>query len=335
MRLHTFSKLQLFIFLSCLFFMGCKKSDTASNSIQECTAPSLDKIVPLADPSTVIPGGDWIKVQSGSFTMGTFSSKRDDPKNSLIADELPHVVTLDSFQVGRFEVTMAQYFMFCQQTGWPMPEEPIFKWGTTTDSLSRPIVNVSWYDAKAFAKWVGARLLTEAEWEYAARGGSLQAPADQDTFYLSGGPYTYYTGAEKSATTDLTALAWFKDNSGKGPQKVGTKEAANVSKNDNTSTSNYLTVNGVKQYNKGTVDNRLATYDMIGNVWEWCDDWYGSDYYKSSSAKNPKGPESGSMRTLRGCGWNTLKDYCRISIRGKFSPCSKYDFVGFRLAKSF
>ena len=314
----------------------CKKTASEAPPAQQCDASSIDKIIPLADPSSVIPNSDWIAVQSGTFTMGTFSSKRDDAKNSMQPDELPaHEVVLDGFRISKFEVTMGQYLQFCEQTGWPKPVEPIFKWGSTADSLRRPVVNVSWYDAKAFAKWVGARLLTEAEWEYAARGGHLGQPAETDSFYLSGGPYTYYTGAEKSSKIDLTQLAWFRDNtSNKGPQKVGTKEPANVNKNDNTSTSMYVTINGVKDYNKGTVDNRLETYDMIGNVWEWCEDWYGSEFYKTSPKNNPKGPESGKMRVIRGQAWNSLKEYCRISNRGKFAPCDKYDFVGFRLAKS-
>jgi len=323
-----------FIILSCsLLFGACKKSD--SEKTMACDLPSIDKISPLANPTTVIPASQWLTVNAGSFMMGNYSSKRDDPKNSKVSDEMPaHTISLNGFMISKYEVTMAQYLQFCDQIGWPRPAEPNFKWGSTPDSLNRPVVNVSWQDAQAFAKWVGARLPTEAEWEYAARGGHLGASADADSFYLSGGPYTYYTGAEKSSSIDVSSLAWFRDNAAKGPQKVGTKEAASVTKNDNTSTSNYVTVNGVKNYNKGTVDNRLETYDMTGNVWEWCSDWYSDDYYKSSPPNNPQGPASGTMRVIRGGGWNTQKEYLRISIRGKFAPCGKYDFVGFRLAKS-
>ncbi len=316
----------------------CRKANSdTSVKVQECTIPSTDKITPLEDPTTIIPNSDWVSVQAGTFTMGTLSAKRDDPKSGMQPDELPaHEVTLEGFRISKYEVTMGQYLQFCEKTGWPKPEEPRFKWGSTSDSLKRPVVNVSWYDAKAFAKWVGARLLTEAEWEYAARGGHLGNPAAIDTFYLSGGPYTYFTGAEKSSKIDLTQLAWFRDNAFSlgGPQKVGTKEPASVIKNDNTSTSNYLTINGVKVYNAGTIDNRLETYDMIGNVWEWCEDWYGGDYYKVSPKNSPKGPDNGTMRVIKGQGWNTLKEYCRISNRGKFAPCNKFDFVGFRLAKA-
>ncbi|ADY51367.1 protein of unknown function DUF323 [Pseudopedobacter saltans DSM 12145] len=310
----------------------CKKTNTEDSG---CVAPSLDNIVPLANPTTIVPATDWIKVESGEFTMGNFSTKRDDPKNEKQPDELPaHKVSLDGFYISKYQVTMKQYLAFCDATGWPKPQEPYFKWGKTADSLNRPIVNVSWYDAKAYAKWVGARLLTEAEWEYAARGGHLGSAPAVDTMYLSGGPYTYYTGAEKSTKIDLTSLAWFRDNtSNQGPKPVGTKESGRVDKNDDVSATKYLTVKGEKVYNAGPGDNRLETYDMIGNVWEWCEDWYDKDYYKNSPASNPKGPQNGLNRVIRGQAWNSLKEYCRVANRGSFSPCSKYDNVGIRLAK--
>lgn len=335
MKILRYIAVVMGVFTIAAFLTQCKKSDSQSIAFS-CEAPSLDKIIPLTNPETIIPIGDWLTVESGTFTMGNFSKKRDDRDTARNIDELPfHEVKLDGFRICKFEVTMAQYLQFCEQTGWPKPDEPYFKWGKTADSLSRPIVNVSWYDAKAFAKWVGARLLTEAEWEYAARGGHLGSEAALDTMYLSGGPYTYYTAAEKSAKSDLTSLAWFRDNTAnKGPQKVGTKESGKVSKNDNTSNTLYQTVNGVKVYNIGASDNRLETYDMIGNVWEWCEDWYGGDYYKNSPKENPKGPENGSNRVIRGQAWNSLAKYCRVANRGSFSPCSKYEFVGIRLAKS-
>lgn len=327
--------LAIFVFCSVVisFNTQCKKSEPNPNNISDTIA--LSKIIPLADPTTIIPTSDWILVQKDTFQMGYFSAFRDDPNKSFALNEIPaHTVVVNDFKICKYEVTMQQYLNFCDATGWPRPVEPFFKWGNTPDSLSRPIVNVSWYDAHAFAKWVGARLLTEAEWEYAARGGHLnKLDASKDSMYLSGGPYTYFTTSTKSAKILLTNLAWFRDNAiTTGPQKVGTKEPASVIKNDNATI--YNTINGVKVYNIGTADNRLETYDMIGNVWEWCDDWYDANYYSISPSDNPKGPETGTFRIMRGEGWNTVNVYCKISTRGFFAPGTKVDFVGIRLAKS-
>lgn len=317
-----------------ILFNRCKKSESSSAALKECTIPSWDKITPLADPSAIIPDEDWVDVQGGTFIMGNYSPKRDDPKQILSDDELPyHEVTLDGFNICKYEVTMAQYLQFCEQTGWPKPEEPAFKWGSTEDSLSRPIVNVSWYDAKAFAKWVGARLLTEAEWEYAARGGHLGISAELDSMYLSGGPYTFAKGLDQGTqSVIINDLAWYRDNTNNsGPKKVGTRLPADVGMNDNSTF--YITSDGVELYNPGAADNRLEIYDMIGNVWEWCEDWYDKDYYKNAPKNNPKGPSTGSTRVIRGQAWNSLKEYCRVANRGSFSPCGKYDYVGIRLAK--
>jgi sulfatase modifying factor 1 len=327
--------LSIFIIWSIVISVNtqCKKSDPNPTNIND--APTGPTIVPLADPTTIIPSSDWILVQKGTFQMGYFSAFRDDPNNSFSLDETPaHAVTVNDFNICKYEVTIQQYLKFCDVTGWPRPLEPFFKWGNTPDSLSRPIVNVSWYDAQAFAKWVGARLLTEAEWEYAARGGQFnKLVPTADSMYLSGGPYTYFKTSTSNAKIQLTDLAWYRDNAlNTGPQKVGTKEPASVIKNDNATI--YNTINGVKVYNLGTVDNRLGTYDMIGNVWEWCNDWYDTNYYTVSPSDNPTGPATGTYRAVRGEGWNTLKEYCRISNRGYFGPGTKVDFVGIRLAKS-
>src|SRR5579875_39750 len=138
-----FKRYLTFIFCTvvCLvLFTQCKKDDHSNK--QTGNVPSLDKITPLADPTSVIPASDWITVNAGTFTMGTYSSKRDDPKSSTMPDELPaHQVSVNGFLIDKYEITIGQYLKFCDQTGWPRPEEPYFKWGNSPDSLARPIVN--------------------------------------------------------------------------------------------------------------------------------------------------------------------------------------------------
>jgi formylglycine-generating enzyme required for sulfatase activity len=128
------------------------------------------------------------------------------------------------------------------------------------------------------------RLPTEAEWEYAARGGNKSQ------------------GYKYSGSNTIGDVAWYYDNSGSKTHAVGTKQA-----------------------------NELGIYDMSGNVYEWCSDWYGADYYSSSRQTNPMGPSSGSYRVIRGGSWCNRARYCRVSIRGSNFPSIRYDLIGFRL----
>jgi formylglycine-generating enzyme required for sulfatase activity len=129
------------------------------------------------------------------------------------------------------------------------------------------------------------RLPTEAEWEFAARGGNNSKH------------YQY------SGSNSLEDVAWYGDNSGSTTHDVATKQA-----------------------------NELGIYDMSGNVWEWCQDWYGN--YSSSAQTNPTGPSSGSTRVLRGGSWDFDARVCRSSFRDYGSPFFGYCFLGFRLALS-
>jgi len=131
------------------------------------------------------------------------------------------------------------------------------------------------------------RLPTEAEWEYAARGGQSSG------WYRYSGSYT------------VENVAWYYNNSGNSTHPVGTKEA-----------------------------NELGIYDMSGNVWEWCSDWYSSTYYNSSPPNNPIGPSTGSYRVVRGDCWNFFVEYARVSFRYFSWPDFSYGNFGFRLARS-
>jgi sulfatase modifying factor 1 len=215
------------------------------------------------------PRMEWVAIPAGTFVMGSPGSEA-----FRESDEGPqHQVTLSGFKMSKYEVTFAQYDAFCEATGRSKPDD--YGWGRG----NRPVINVSWHDATAFAQWMGCRLPTEAEWEYACRAGTTTA---------------YHTGS-----TLNSSQANFNFNVGK-TQPVGSY-----------------------------APNAWGLFDMHGNVWEWCSDWYGS--YSSSAQTNPGGPASGSNRVLRGGGWLSNGGYCRSARRINFVPSDRYYSDGFRL----
>ena len=154
-----------------------------------------------------------------------------------------------------------------------------------------PVENVSWNDVQEFIKKLNSltgklyRLPTEAEWEYAARGGNRSQ------------------GFKYSGSNTVGNVAWYSANSGSSIKPVGTKSP-----------------------------NELGIYDMSGNVWEWCSDWYGT--YSSNAETNPRGPSTGSYRVLRGGCWLNLAWHVRVSNRYNHSPGDRSSNIGFRLVSS-
>ena len=212
-----------------------------------------------------------VRIAAGSFQMGSGGS---------YPDEGPaHEVSLGAFYIDVHEVTVAQYKKFLDATG---RESPDF-WVPEADLPDEPVVGVSWDDAAAYAEWAGKRLPTEAEWEYAARGG---------------GTGTKYPWGEKP---DL--------------------DYANVN------SFGIMPVQSLKA-------NGYGLYDMIGNVWEWCSDWYDENYYSSSPRENPAGPAAGKTRVLRGGAWNNSKYHATVTKRYYSNPAVKSYTFGFRCVKS-
>jgi len=265
----------------------------------------------LKELSTMIP------IEGGTFLMGSDDEKAYDREKPA------HKVKLANFAIGKYPVTQALW----QQV---ITENPSYFKGE-----KRPVEQVSWYDAvifcnalneacgytpcyfsdkkhqtpfgktakgyellnkgKVFYHVVGKcyRLPTEAEWEYAAKGGNKKSD------YV-------YAGGDK-----LNEVAWYRGNSHRETKAIGLK-----------------------------LPNELGLYDMSGNVWEWCWDWFDSDYYKACAAEengtidNPKGLEIGSDRVLRGGSWSDYSVYCRSTFRFNDRPGFRGSGIGFRLVLS-
>ena len=217
---------------------------------------------------------EMVRVEGGTFTMGATAEQGSD----VYDDEKPtHQVTLPSYYIGKTEVTQALWQAV-------MGSNPSHFKGSNL-----PVEEVSWEDCKTFIRKLNAltgknfRMPTEAEWEFAARGGNKSR------------------GYKYSGSNTLSDVAWYTDNSSSTTHPVATKAS-----------------------------NELGIYDMSGNVWEWCSDWYGS--YSSSSQYNPTGPNSGSGRVLRGGSWDGHARYCRVSFRDGSLPTRRDYYLGLRLA---
>ncbi|MGM9819325.1 MAG: SUMF1/EgtB/PvdO family nonheme iron enzyme [Candidatus Onthomorpha sp.] len=220
-----------------------------------------------------------IRVDGGTFSMGATSEQGSDADN----DEKPvHSVTLSDYYIGETEVTQELWRAV-------MGSNP----SHFTGNNQRPVESVSWDDCQEFIEKLNSltgkqfRLPTEAEWEYAARGGK----------------YCKYYVYKYSGSNNPDEVAWYDSNSGKTTNPVKTKKA-----------------------------NKLGLYDMSGNVWEWCNDKYGSNYYKNSPQTNPEGPSTGEGRVLRGGGWIISVRHVRVSNRDNGTPGGPLSFSGLRLA---
>jgi len=231
-----------------------------------------------------------ILVPAGRFVMG---SREDDGS----ADEHPsHEVYLDSFLIDKYEVTNAQYKMFCDATGHLYP--PDLRIGADSvpfsDFPDHPVVRVSWDDAVAYAAWAGKRLPTEAEREKAARGidGRKYPWGDREPWEDRVLRCNYYNGRD--------------GHDGTAP--VGSFKA------------------GASPY---------GVHDMAGNVAEWCFDWYGEEYYSQSPSSNPPGPAEGEFRVDRGGGWRSPLTDVRCAYRHRSLPTRKTEAYGFRCARSW
>jgi len=256
---------------------------------------------------------EMVLVPGGTFQMGCDSLKDKNCKTN----EFPvHEVKLDSYYIAKTETTVWQYYLFLKS------KKKNFgcRDSDSNNDGDNPVVCMRWYAAVEYANWLsekrglpaayevdsleyiafafnqpfnqqskGYRLPTEAEWEYAARGG----PKSADFIY--------------SGSNDLGEVGWYEGNSDSSylqrrTHKVGTLKA-----------------------------NELGIYDMSGNVWEWCWDWY--DGYEEQAQVNPIGPEKGYKRVLRGGSWNISNSNCPVANRFSTTPYNYYSNYGFRMTQ--
>ena len=228
--------------------------------------------IPVKDGISI----DMVRVEAGTFTMGATPEMKD----PYDWEKPTHQVTLtNDYYIGKYEVTQALWQAV-------MDNNPSYFKG---DDL--PVEKVSWDDCQEFISKLNSitgktfRIPTEAEWEYAARGGNKSR------------------GNQYSGSSNLSDVAWYKDNSNSKNHTVGSKQA-----------------------------NELGIYDMSGNVMEWCQDLYGK--YSSSSQTNPTGANNGYSRVIRGGSWYFTARDCRSSYRDKDAPDNRYNNLGLRLVLS-
>ena len=260
---------------------------------------------------------EMIWIPAGTFQMGGRMSPEDVVKKyggaandeKFFQDEHPvHEVELDGFWMGKFEVTNAQFRKF--RTGHSSKE---FE-GRTLDGADQPVVYVSWDEAKAFCDWLSQKsgktytLPTEAQWEYACRAGTEAERYWGDDDARMG---EYANTSDRTLKGQLGAklpLGWIYAET----------------------TDGYALTAPVGRFKP----NGFALHDMIGNVWEWCGDWYGEKYYGESPRRNPRGPAAGTYRVLRGGSWYYPPRHCLSAFRAYSTPDNRYDFFGFRVVRT-
>ena len=260
-------------FLILIIFLAVLTSPVTAQQAQEPPAKAHSSPKPGQVAENLQDGLKWVWIPPGTFMMGC--SPGD---NECGSDEKPlHRLTITKgFWIGQTDVTVGAYKRFAESTGRQMPGPTNFNNGWTNENM--PIVNVAWDDARDYCAWTGGRLPTEAEWEYAARGGSTEARYGK-----------------------LDEIAWYDEDSGGQAHDVAQKRA-----------------------------NGFGLYDMLGNVWQWVNDWYAPGYYQSSPEQDPTGPSGGEHRVLRGGSWFTYSGSVRVSVRGGVDPTNFGYDTGFR-----
>jgi len=296
--------------------LGCRVAFRGNDYPTDSNRSRGFRVARTETVSEAVPG--MVLVEGGTFQMG--NTRNDGEGNS---DEKPvHTVNLTyDYWIGKCEVTFSEYDSYCEALGRSKPSDD--GWGRG----QRPVIWINWWEMINYCNWLsneegyaraydqngnlldrsgnitpditqveGYRLPTEAEWEYAARGGHVDI---QDG--IEANDYKY------AGSDDLNEVGWYDGNSGNKTQPVGQKKA-----------------------------NELGLYDMSGNVYERCHDFYNETYYSAEAANtNPIGPTSGDFRIFRGGSWLRQASSCRVVLRGYYGNIEQpFQHLGFRLART-
>ncbi len=245
----------------------------------------------------------YVWIAPGTFRMGCSPTDQQ-----CAPDERPaHSVEITKgFWMGQTPVTVAAWKHYRAVTGKPaLPAADEFsrRINEGAGDDNQPVVSETWDEARGYCTWAGMRLPTEAEWEYAARAGTTD-----------------------SSYGWLDDIAWYANNSGKKPV-----DGLDMYRSDASRYQKRLFNNGNgPRPVKTKKPNGWGLYDMLGNVWQWTDDYYAPDYYGTSAKQDPHGPATGTQRVLRGGAWNSVQTTVRVSYRLTNPPGDHVNAFGFR-----
>lgn len=256
-----------------------------------------------------------LSIETALIPAGTFSMGSPTTEPQRFSVEVQHQVTLSAFRMSQYETSNAQFatFLNVKSIGsngiyslGAYPTQALIyanatsgltwtgtQWQPVTGKENFPVINVTWYGATEFATYAGGRLPTEAEWEYSCRGNTTTA--------FSTGSCLNNTQANYRWDLPLTGCS-------------------------NISTTFPNQTQGIISYSP----NAFGLYNMHGNVWEWCADWYAT--YSTTAQTNPTGPSTGTGRVIRGGSWIDNALYCRSANRTFITPGSNFNNMGFRLS---
>jgi len=279
----------------------------AAVTFTACLEQTKDHQVKLkANP---LDGQLYIWVPPGTFQMGCSPDDRACQDMKPFVNEKPRhrVIISKGFWMGQTEVTVGAYKKYAMATGRKSPKELVlaaperFRDVRFPQSDDHPVAFVTWEDAVQYCEWAGGRLPTEAEWEYAARAGSKTAKYG-----------------------NLDDIAWYADNSGHLRLNSSELQDSQLRRQRLKDNQNDTHPVGKK------VHNYFGLHDMLGNVSEYCADWYLAKYYEVSVEKDPVGPSNGEFRVIRGGEYRGRPLGVRVSRRSYMLPNHRFKSIGFR-----